>query len=124
MAYEFEEPFAALISSSAKHSATDLTLRKADSRVYTMCSVSARYLLLGEETYADGKERDGLVNSSEWRDIDSLATNGTLRTDTGGVLTRTSVDDSINKNLQRSDKSQISLGERLRLNKPGWGSGR
>lgn len=50
-------------------------------------------------TYADGEERDGLVDSSEWRDIDSLATDGTLRTDTGGVLARTSVDNSINENL-------------------------
>lgn len=33
MAYELEEPFAALMSSSARHSATDLTLRNADSRV-------------------------------------------------------------------------------------------
>ena len=33
MAYEFEEPFAALMSSSARHSAMDLTLRNADSRV-------------------------------------------------------------------------------------------
>jgi hypothetical protein len=34
IAYEFDEPLAALMSSSAKHSAMDLTLRKADSRVY------------------------------------------------------------------------------------------
>ena len=33
MAYELDEPFAALMSSSARHSATDLTLRNADSRV-------------------------------------------------------------------------------------------
>ena len=33
MAYELEEPFAALVSSSARHSATDLVLWKADSRV-------------------------------------------------------------------------------------------
>lgn len=33
IAYEFDEPFAALISSSARHSAMDLTLRNADSRV-------------------------------------------------------------------------------------------
>lgn len=103
MAYEFEEPFAALISSSAKHSATDFTLRKADSRVYTMHSVNKRSLVVKaeEETYANGKERDGLVDSSEWRNIDGLTTDGTLRTDTGGVLTRTGVDNSINKNLKR-----------------------
>lgn len=34
MAYEFDDPFAALMSSSARHSAMDLTLRNADSRVY------------------------------------------------------------------------------------------
>ena len=34
MAYELEEPLAALMSSSARHSAIDLTLRKADSRVW------------------------------------------------------------------------------------------
>lgn len=33
MAYEFDEPFAALMSSSARHSAMDFTLRNADSRV-------------------------------------------------------------------------------------------
>ena len=40
MAYEFEEPFAALMSSSARHSAIDFTLRKADSRVYISRSLS------------------------------------------------------------------------------------
>jgi hypothetical protein len=34
MAYEFEDPFAAFINSSARHSAMDLTLRNADSRVW------------------------------------------------------------------------------------------
>jgi hypothetical protein len=33
IAYELDEPFAALMSSSARHSATDLTLRNALSRV-------------------------------------------------------------------------------------------
>jgi hypothetical protein len=33
MAYELDEPFAALMSSSARHSAMDLTFRNADSRV-------------------------------------------------------------------------------------------
>jgi len=39
IAYEFDDPFAALINSSAKHSAIDLTLRKADSRV---CRINMR----------------------------------------------------------------------------------
>ena len=34
MAYELDEPLAALMSSSARHSAIDFTLRNADSRVY------------------------------------------------------------------------------------------
>ena len=34
MAYEFDDPFAALMSSSARHSAIDFTLRNADSRVW------------------------------------------------------------------------------------------
>ena len=33
MAYEFDDPLAALMSSSARHSAMDLTFRKAESRV-------------------------------------------------------------------------------------------
>jgi hypothetical protein len=37
MAYEFEDPFAAFINSSARHSAMDLTLRNADSRVLKIC---------------------------------------------------------------------------------------
>ena len=40
MAYEFDEPLAALMSSSARHSAMDLTLRNADSRVYSFCQKS------------------------------------------------------------------------------------
>lgn len=43
IAYEFEEPLAALMSSSARHSATDFTLRKADSRV---CNVFAKWSAL------------------------------------------------------------------------------
>ena len=50
-------------------------------------------------TYAGGKEGDGLVDSSERRDINGLATDGSLRTDTGRVLTGTSVDNSVNENL-------------------------
>jgi hypothetical protein len=33
-------------------------------------------------TYADGDERHGLVHTAEWRDIDGLATDGTLGADT------------------------------------------
>jgi hypothetical protein len=40
-----------------------------------------------------------LVYPAERRDIDSLATDGTLRTNTSRILARSSVDDSINKDL-------------------------
>ena len=52
-----------------------------------------------EGTYADGEERDRLVYSAEGGDIDGLATDGTLRADTGGVFTGTSVDNGVNENL-------------------------
>lgn len=50
-------------------------------------------------TYADGKEGDSLVDPAERRHIDGLATDGTLRTDTGRVFTGTSVNNSVNENL-------------------------
>ncbi len=51
-------------------------------------------------TYADGEKGDGLVDAAKGRDIDGLATDCSLRTDTGRVLTRTSVDDGIDENLR------------------------
>jgi hypothetical protein len=59
MAHEFDDPLAALMSSSARHSAMDLTFQKARSRV---C-----------ETYADGEKSDRLIKSSERGDINGLA---------------------------------------------------
>lgn len=55
MAYEFDEPLAALMSSSARHSAIDFTLRNADSRV---CMVVSECDIWECEraTYADGEE--------------------------------------------------------------------
>jgi len=50
-------------------------------------------------TSTDGKESDGLVDTAEWGDIDGLATDGTSRSDTGRVLTWTTVDDGINGDL-------------------------
>ena len=98
MAYELDEPLAALMSSSAKHSAIDFTLRNADSRVYI--GVRHRWIRKWkEETYANGEEGDRLVYSAEGGDIDGLATDGTLRADTGGVFTGTSVDNGVNENL-------------------------
>jgi len=40
-----------------------------------------------------------LVNTAEWRNINSLTSDGTSRSDTGGIFTGTSVDDSIYNNL-------------------------
>ena len=50
-------------------------------------------------TYTDSEESDCLVDTAERGDIDGLTTDGTLRTDTGGIFTGTSVDNSINQNL-------------------------
>lgn len=98
IAYEFDEPFAALMSSSARHSATDLTLRKADSRVCEGSS-EVKFRMGNDITYTRGEESDRLVDPAQWRDIDSLATDGSLGANTGGVLTRTGVDNGVDENL-------------------------
>ena len=98
IAYEFDEPFAALMSSSARHSATDLTLRNADSRV---CEGSreVKFRMVHDITYTRGEESNRLVDPAQWRDIDSLATDGSLGSNTGGVFTGTGVDDGVDKDL-------------------------
>ena len=48
-----------------------------------------------KKTYTGGEERDGLVDSPQWGDIDSLSSDGSLGTDSGRVLTGYSVDDSV-----------------------------
>lgn len=100
IAYELDEPFAALMSSSAKHSATDLTLRNADSRV---CRPCAQHLRTGKnsvnDTYTGREQRNRLVDAAQRRHIDGLATDGTLRTDTRRVLTGTGVDDGVDEDL-------------------------
>lgn len=61
-------------------------------------------------TYADGQKCDSLVHTAQRGDIDGLATDGTLRTDTGGVFTGTSVDNGIDENLvSRLINSSIHL---------------
>jgi len=52
-------------------------------------------------TGTDGEERDGLVDAAERRHIDGLATDSTSRSDTSGVFAGTTVDDSINSDLDR-----------------------
>lgn len=48
----------------------------------------------------DGQQSNGGVNSSQRRDIDGLSSDGTGRTDSGGVFSGTRVDNSIDNNLQ------------------------
>ena len=52
-------------------------------------------------TGTNGQEGDSLVDAAERRDIDSLATDGTGGTNTGGVFTGTAVDDGIDGDLER-----------------------
>jgi len=72
MAYEFEEPLAALISSSARHSAIDFTLRNADSRVYQNICVRTT-------STPRIDDRRCLHRRSKARSLDSLSEGGTHR---------------------------------------------
>lgn len=56
----------------------------------------------------NGQQSNSLVDSSQRRDIDSLSSNGTRRTDSSGVFSGTSVDNSVNENLQGVLLSQES----------------
>jgi hypothetical protein len=79
MAKEFELPFAALISSSAKHSAIVFTFRNADSRAPVVRSQSATFT----------------------RYVNSLASNRPRGADTRRVLAWTRIDHSVHENLHR-----------------------
>jgi hypothetical protein len=136
MAYELEEPLAALASSSARHSEMDLTLWKADSRVYVRGKGRIHELERlpdrsdsGTQTYTDGQEGDGLVDPPEGRDIDGLSPDGSLGTDSGRVLSGTGVDDGVNQDLHVSPKSAnfvpgLASCALAQNRAPGWGSGR
>jgi hypothetical protein len=50
-------------------------------------------------TNTNGKKRDGLINPAEGGHIDGLTTNGTLRSNTGRILSGSSVDDGVDQNL-------------------------
>lgn len=52
-------------------------------------------------TSTNGEQGNGLVDTAQRGDIDGLATDGTLGTDTGGVLTGTAVDNGVAENLER-----------------------
>lgn len=75
IAYEFDEPLAALMSSSAKHSAMDFTFRKADSRV---CCWLAIYRVMNGQTYSDSEKGNRLVDASKRRHVYCLSADGTL----------------------------------------------
>lgn len=60
--------------------------------------------LVGSERALSGAladQVDGLVDSSQRRDIDSLSADGTAGTDSGGVLTGTAVLDGVEEDLER-----------------------
>ena len=61
-------------------------------------------------THSDSEEGDGLVDAAQRRHIDSLATNGTLRTDTCGIFSGAGVHDGIDKNLELKYIIRIKLG--------------
>lgn len=54
---------------------------------------------MSKKAYTDSEQGNRLVNSPKRRHIDRLATDGTLRTNTGRVLSRTGVNNGINENL-------------------------
>lgn len=55
----------------------------------------------GRFARASGEQVDGGVNTTQRRNVDGLSADGTGRTDTGRVFTRTRVDDSLNQDLER-----------------------
>ena len=80
IAYEFEEPLAALISSSARHSAIDFTLRNADSRVYvTKMQTKTQTQTQSERGPRGARRRSCLHRWSGARSPGSLSVEGTRR---------------------------------------------
>jgi hypothetical protein len=68
--------------------------------IYSVTSISKDGSFEKENhAYTGGQQRDGLVDTTERRNINGLTTDSTGRTNTGGVFTGTSVDDGINENL-------------------------
>lgn len=52
------------------------------------------------KTYSSGEEIDSLIDSSQRRNINSLSSNSSLRSNTGRILTRSRVDDGIDNDLK------------------------
>ncbi len=53
-------------------------------------------------------QRESLIDSSKRRDIDSLSSDNTTRSDTGGIFASTSVLDGVNKDLYR-----VLIGQKM-----------
>lgn len=76
-----------------------------------LVSEALRKSLVGSERRLSGTladQVDSLVDSSERRDIDGLSADGTTGTDSGGVLTSTTLDDGLKENLER-----VAAGEQV-----------
>ncbi len=54
----------------------------------------------GRFTSTSGEQVDSGVNTTQRRNVDGLSADGTSRTDTGRVFTRTRVDDGLNQDLE------------------------
>lgn len=109
MAYEFDDPLAALMSSSATARRVPLAgisnpqfVQPAETGECGLTALGDR-LDVAERRLADtdGDEGDGLVDAAERRDVDGLTADGTLRTDPGRVFARASVDDGVDEDLDR-----------------------
>jgi len=57
------------------------------------------------KTHSSSKESDRLVDPAEGGDINSLATDSTLRADTRRVFSGTSVDNSVDENLGPQERN-------------------
>lgn len=54
-------------------------------------------------TDTSGKESNRLIDAAQRRNVDGLTTDGTLRTNTSGIFSRTGVDNSIDQDLRHRD---------------------
>jgi hypothetical protein len=68
-----------------------------------LISQSFRHGLVGSESCFSGSladQVDSLVDSSEWGDIDGLSSDGTTGTDSGGVFSGSTLNESLEKDLK------------------------
>lgn len=61
--------------------------------------VDVQAIQTADKTHADGEEGDGLVDTSEWGNIDGLSSDGTLGSDSGRVFSWASVDNGVDEDL-------------------------